>query len=782
MNTWDKLSMTEKAEIMKLAVDGGIYDLDTIKDVYNKFAEGGHKEDSSWTMENEAKYREWRNSLPDNLRNTDDRIYDMRGAYKAGMQPSLEADGYYHLQSRDPRTGRILKSSLHPTYLQALTEDARMGYYPTVDNKGNTYTQTWEGNQFKSGGSIHIKPSHKGRLTELKARTGKSESELYNDGNPAHKKMVVFARNARKWHHAYGGVLDANDNMFLTGGPKRGRMPAHPRNREKDPEAYDAAKKWQEEQQLRRQQQEEQNRIYAEEKARSNEAAAKELNRRKDTVMSALSNIANSTPFTGSEVAEAAENQRQEKLDKWHDLKLGMDATMTAAELTAAGYGVVRGLTHANRWLARQAAQSTGQAVSREAMQNLLKWNNRVNKIDKAQVAMNTLGGIADGYQWATANNSFDAWENGLETGANAAGVVGGMNWFRDLPYLRRIGGDKIDAVLDGMGYSAAAWDVVKNLPPLSGALEGIREQSKKEEKAYGGEMGNYYDGWGDAWNFLKTGVQKARQKVKDWGLDKSPAAHLSERLEKSSKDIKDNRNPEFSNGTIALLDVGRLLGLNSTIKGSDNDMHYRQNLYNLVDPTNVIPESMGDYLDYANIVRHAKSDKDYKYRRVKKDPTADAAWAKRLELPYDSTLLISNPDGSVHLSEQLENEIPTDTTFIKQRIADNNRLLKSTYGPKRGDIEAALSIDSVALDNLRHTYRTGEPVEMNEFSHNSRNLRTNNETSPLNILHRYTLQYNPGDNTMGYRDTYNFDGLEDYVPGKPFEIKGTIDLKKKKK
>lgn len=52
-----------------------------------------------------------------------------------------------------------------------------------------------------TGGSIHIKPSHRGRLTELKARTGKSEAELYNDGNPAHKKMVVFARNARKWKH-----------------------------------------------------------------------------------------------------------------------------------------------------------------------------------------------------------------------------------------------------------------------------------------------------------------------------------------------------------------------------------------------------------------------------------------------------------------------------------------------------------------------------------------------------------------------------------------------------
>ena len=48
---------------------------------------------------------------------------------------------------------------------------------------------------------IHIKPANRGKLTRLKKRTGKSESELYNDGNPAHRKMVVFARNARKWKH-----------------------------------------------------------------------------------------------------------------------------------------------------------------------------------------------------------------------------------------------------------------------------------------------------------------------------------------------------------------------------------------------------------------------------------------------------------------------------------------------------------------------------------------------------------------------------------------------------
>lgn len=71
-----------------------------------------------------------------------------------------------------------------------------------------------EYNKFANGGSIHIKPSHRGRLTELKKRTGKSEAELYNDGNPAHKKMVVFARNARKWKHGDGG------NLFDDGGDK----------------------------------------------------------------------------------------------------------------------------------------------------------------------------------------------------------------------------------------------------------------------------------------------------------------------------------------------------------------------------------------------------------------------------------------------------------------------------------------------------------------------------------------------------------------------------------
>jgi len=60
---------------------------------------------------------------------------------------------------------------------------------------------------YAEGGKIHIKPSHRGRLTELKKRTGKSEAELYKTGGPAVRKMITFARNARKWKHGLGGNL-----------------------------------------------------------------------------------------------------------------------------------------------------------------------------------------------------------------------------------------------------------------------------------------------------------------------------------------------------------------------------------------------------------------------------------------------------------------------------------------------------------------------------------------------------------------------------------------------
>lgn len=98
------------------------------------------------------------------------------------------------MQSRAPRNLNAWVGDKSPSYGGA---SVRM---PSLQEYMNQIGSLLIG--FKDGKSpIYIKPSHRGRLTELKKRTGKSESELYNDGNPAHKKMVVFARNARKWKH-----------------------------------------------------------------------------------------------------------------------------------------------------------------------------------------------------------------------------------------------------------------------------------------------------------------------------------------------------------------------------------------------------------------------------------------------------------------------------------------------------------------------------------------------------------------------------------------------------
>ena len=84
-----------------------------------------------------------------------------------------------------------------------------------VPIKPNTDASTFDSykyiTDFKQGGilkrvesgksGIHIKPENRGKLTRLKKRTGKSEAELWKEGNPAVRKMITFARNSRKWKH-----------------------------------------------------------------------------------------------------------------------------------------------------------------------------------------------------------------------------------------------------------------------------------------------------------------------------------------------------------------------------------------------------------------------------------------------------------------------------------------------------------------------------------------------------------------------------------------------------
>ena len=211
----------------------------------------------------------------------------------------------------------------------------------------------------------------------------------------------------------------------------------------------------------------------------------------------------------------------------------------------------------------------------------------------------------------------------------------------------------------------------------------------------------------------------------------------------------------------------------------------YNRAVYSLVDPTMGYPtkkEAFG-YAIGAGI-KAMRNPNDMVYWVT--DSVSDAAWRKRHGLSYDNKFLIPNEDGSVRLPKDREMEIPTDTTMLKNRIAANEKLAKRypEGSEKRDIVDWALKVDGMALDSLRHTYRTGEPVTINEGAYNSRRLINNGELSypgimPHNVMQNYAIQYDKSKDKMNYWDTYNFNQFEWGVPGKPFEIKGSIPLKK---
>ena len=211
----------------------------------------------------------------------------------------------------------------------------------------------------------------------------------------------------------------------------------------------------------------------------------------------------------------------------------------------------------------------------------------------------------------------------------------------------------------------------------------------------------------------------------------------------------------------------------------------YNRAVYSLVDPTMGYPtkkEAFG-YAIGAGI-KAMRNPNDMVYWVT--DSVSDAAWRKRHGLSYDNKFLIPNEDGSVRLPKDREMEIPTDTTMLKNRIAANEKLAKRypEGSEKRDIVDWALKVDGMALDSLRHTYRTGEPVTINEGAYNSRKLINNGELSypeimPHNVMQNYAIQYDKSKGKMNYWDTYNFNDFEWGVPGKPFEIRGSIHLKR---
>ena len=234
---------------------------------------------------------------------------------------------------------------------------------------------------------------------------------------------------------------------------------------------------------------------------------------------------------------------------------------------------------------------------------------------------------------------------------------------------------------------------------------------------------------------------------------------------------LKNGKLPTYENGNVAKSRRARAI-------------------YNSIDPRQAYPESYSDAAKMEANVRWKMAfgnPDQIEYERGQDigSRVSDAAWRKRLGYDYDESILPAY-DGGVRLPLEVEQEIPVDTTFLKDRIKRTEELMNYSRKYRNNKyIKLAKRVDQEALDALRKTYKTGQPVVVNEHAFNNRQWvgggEVNATMSPLNVLQNYTIQYDPKTNTMKYYDTYDFNQYDWAVPGSPFKISGSIDLKPRK-
>lgn len=159
------------------------------------------------------------------------------------------------------------------------------------------------------------------------------------------------------------------------------------------------------------------------------------LNRGMNTLQSTINSQIKTSKQLGNDIKTAAKNQREQQLDKWHDYKKSIESTLTAAELISAGYGL-------GRPLLKGLGHNIGNTQIGRFLQN----------IDKGQLIMNGVGGVTDVGQFIISDNSFDKWENGIESIGDGIGVAGSLNI---LP-------NRYDKIADTIGYGISGYDLAK--------------------------------------------------------------------------------------------------------------------------------------------------------------------------------------------------------------------------------------------------------------------------------------------------------------------------------
>lgn len=222
---------------------------------------------------------------------------------------------------------------------------------------------------------------------------------------------------------------------------------------------------------------------------------------------------------------------------------------------------------------------------------------------------------------------------------------------------------------------------------------------------------------------------------------------------------------------------------------------------YSSFNPTKAYPQR-GNYLDYIkqtlSFINKAylfgDPDKmDYTIGNDLGSKISDAAFRKRLDLPYDKKYLIDNKDGSVSLPKEAFKDIVLDKKVVRNRIdrdikdkefneqnyINDNELSdedKQSYKDWNASLDNRILINKYLLSQLDSL--DTKPIVYSEIYDNVYDdmlEHGNNKKviSKLNALQDFTIYPKDKNGKYRYRDDYDFNKWEWLVPGKPYEIKG---------
>lgn len=205
----------------------------------------------------------------------------------------------------------------------------------------------------------------------------------------------------------------------------------------------------------------------------------------------------------GEGYRQAVDRQTQDRIEELEQQKLAIDASLTGMEFISGLYGLGRGVSSANRYLANKAFQKGLLSGTKAAKARLL--NQAVNK---GQTAMSSVGFVSDVGQAATSEGPwYGDYVNDAELLGDGAGIIGGLNIVRNTPFFGKHRG-AIDSVLDGMGYTAAAYDVVHDGRQILDQMATSPVEEQLNQNARGGRLFGQGGPEDIDWNAIRQEIQ----------------------------------------------------------------------------------------------------------------------------------------------------------------------------------------------------------------------------------------------------------------------------------